>query len=80
MSKKTENPTISSTLLPSSPVYAPLLNEADARGHGNATRGAGAGAAAGACIGSFSGPVGVGIGALLGGLAGFYTGQSLDDD
>lgn len=78
MSQNISRPSVPSNLTPSSPVYAPLLREADSRGHGNATRGAGAGAAGGAMLGSFGGPVGVGIGSLVGGLLGFFAGESYD--
>lgn len=78
MSDNISRPSIPSSLLPSHPSYGPLLSKADERGHGNATRGAGAGAAGGAMLGSFVGPVGVGVGSLIGGLAGFFAGQSRD--
>ena len=52
-----------------------MVEAADARGHGNQTRGAGVGGALGGMLGTFvAGPagalVGAGLGALLGALAG----------
>jgi hypothetical protein len=55
-----------------------VLDEADARGHGNASRGAAAGAAAGALAGSFFGPAGAVVGGALGGGVGFLVGRRMD--
>lgn len=55
-----------------------VLEEADRRGHGNRSRGAGFGAAAGAILGSFLGVPGAAIGGLIGGGIGGAIGASMD--
>lgn len=57
-----------------------LQREADARGHGNATLGAGIGGGLGAMIGSFWGPWAALIGGGLLALIGFGIGSATDDD
>lgn len=55
------------------------LDEADRRGHGGESRGAGIGAAGGAIIGTFvGGPIGAAVGGAVGGLIGAVIGGDLD--
>ena len=56
-----------------------VLDEADARGHGSETRGAGVGAATGAILGTFvAGPLGAMVGGGLGALMGAGLGRDRD--
>lgn len=66
-SKKKSSPLVNR---PSAPLVDAIQRQADRRGHGKQTRGAGIGGLIGGMLGSFAGPAGAALGGALGALLG----------
>jgi len=78
--RKTKNnlTTRPSTRMAANQAHERIIAEAERRGHGNRTGGAGLGALFGAMIGSFAGVPGAFIGGAIGGSLGAAVGNAID--